>query len=215
MNTLYDKGVLNLIKNLVSDHIEVVYSSSDDSLINISKRYKNGQIKLPAVIFFRSSGMNLYLNEAVQCNLNYGGTNLMNINIDDKYYLDTMAYNCDLPYTIMVLANRIEDAYEFAEELAIKMKMYPAVNIEMDINLQYMRDNVPQVYKAKGVKFQCSVELEGGGSGLSIEDSSETVNNFGETAGLYRLEFSIILRAMVFKFRVGDRIERSSIIIDD
>ena len=209
MNTKYDKGVKDLIQDLVNDDIQVVYSNSDDALVNLSKRIKSGAIKLPAVIFYRNSGMNLYLNEAVQCNLNYEGTNIMNVNIDNIHYLDTMAYMCDIPYTVVLLTNRLEDAYEFAEELVIKMKMYPVVNIEFDIDLKYMHEGVSREFKLNNLKYQCSVEFEGGGSGLSIEDTSDVANNFGETAGLYRMEFEFILRGNVFKFKIRNKLERS------
>lgn len=216
MNILYDKGVLELLKGLLSGDINVIYSSKDGSLAELAKRNKNGELRLPAVTFYRSSGMRILMNEAHQSNLSYQGTDPFDLKLnEDLQYVDTMMYQCLIPYTISVFGNTMTDTYELIEELLIAVKSYPAVKIKVNINIPYTdSNNVDKVYSINDVGFEAALDLSGGGSGVSIDDSSELTYNFGETGGLYMLNFEVELKGTIIKFKVNNKIIQSDIRLD-
>lgn len=206
MNTLYDRGVVELIQSLVSDNVSVIYSQADYALIETSK--KSGKVELPLVVVTRQSGFRMYVNEAHHYQQDYQGTNFFKVPdiIPNKKYLDTMGFQAHIPYKITIYTTRLSDAYEFAEELIIKIKMYPAVKIKLLVDIPYVDDNgATQRYRSK-LPFECAIDLEGGGSGVSVEDGSDLVDNFNATGSIYTVTFEFTLNCMIIRFKVNGRI---------
>ncbi len=209
MNTIYDKALMTLLVDTLDPSIKVFYSVQESGLDVISRKEHNGEIKLPSVVFNRS-GLIMYMNEMTQFQYQYEGGNYLgsNLFIEDDLYLDTMTYYSDIEYEIMVFTNTLADSYELMEELIIKLKLYPSLKLQYSIDVPYeTNDGIEKRYKDT-VKWESSVELQGGGSGVNIENKSELVNNFGDTAGLYVLSITCrINHAPLIRFRINNKIK--------